>query len=370
MLDIDFEAAAGAFVVKVALSAPSDALVALFGQSGAGKTTVLNALAGLVRPRRGHMRLDDTLFFSCEQGVAMPIEQRGIGYVFQEGRLFPHLSVEQNLDYGARRVRVWQRTALPAGSSVKRQEIIDLLALGPLLPRRTPSLSGGERQRVALARALLSNPRMLLLDEPLAALDMPRKLEVMHYIERLRQLTRIPMVLVSHALEEVARLADILVVLEHGQMKAQGPIAEVLTRPDLVPLLGEQDASSLIEGNITLAEQDGHLATLSFQGGELQIRARGKEQGERIRLRIRASDVALSLRPLEDVSISNMLAARVVELRPVPSGSVLVLLDVTGTRLLASITSDSAKRLRLQPGCAVWALTKSVTLIESNPQAL
>ena len=372
MLDFDFEAKTGAFEVKVALSAPSGALVALFGRSGAGKTTVLNALAGLVRPSRGYMRLDDTLFYSSAEGVAMPIEQRGIGYVFQEGRLFPHLSVDENLQYGLRRVRTWHEGALSGaepGANIKRQEIIDLLALGPLLKRRTPSLSGGERQRVALARALLSKPRLLLLDEPLAALDMPRKLEVMDYIERLRQLTRVPMILVSHALEEVARLADILVVLEHGQVAAKGPISEVLTRPELAALLGEQDASSIVEGELTVAEQDGHLACLSFTGGQLQVRARGKQLGERIRVRVRASDVALSLKPLEDVSISNMLAARVIELRAAPSGNVLVLLDVTGTRLLASITRDSAERLKLEAGVPVWALTKSVALIESNPAA-
>jgi molybdate transport system ATP-binding protein len=374
MLEFDFEAQVGGFVVKVAVSAPSDALVALFGRSGAGKTTVLNTLAGLVRPSRGHMRLDDTLFFSLEQGVAMPIEQRGIGYVFQEDRLFPHLSVEQNLQYGLRRAKGWQRRSATSsnassGSNIKREEIIDLLALGPLLERRTPSLSGGERQRVALARALLCNPRLLLLDEPLAALDMPRKLEVMDYIERLRQLTRIPMVLVSHALEEVARLADILVVLEHGQVAAKGPIGEVLTRPELAPLLGDQEASSIIAGDITVAEHDGHLATLGFAGGQLQVRARGKKAGEPIRVRIRASDVALSLKPLEDVSISNILAARVLEVSASPSGNALVVLDVTGTKLLASITRASAERLRLEPGLSVWALTKSVALIESNPGA-
>ncbi len=360
VLEFDFKAQVGGFAVHAALKTSSNGIVALFGRSGAGKTTVLNAIAGVATPDEGHIALGDKTFFSSAKNINLPIQQRGIGYVFQEGRLFPHLSVQQNLDYGAARSRA-------ARQASKRDDIIELLGLAPLLLRRTTMLSGGERQRVALARALLANPRLLLLDEPLAALDQPRRLEVMDYIGQLHQLTHIPMVLVSHALDEVIRLASVLVVMQDGRVIASGDTADVLTLPALVPLVGEQDQSALIEGEVTREDTESSLAEVRFPGGLLRVHASPRKQGDRVRIRVRAGDVALALQPIENASISNVIAARVLRISKPIGAFTLITLDAGGTRLLASITLDSAERLHLAPGSDVFALVKSAALIDSNP---
>ncbi len=363
MLEVEIAVRAGAFRLEAAFAAPSSGTLALFGPSGAGKTTLLNALAGLVRPASGRIAIDERIFFSSKENINLPIEQRGLGYVFQEGRLFPHLSVAENLDYGARRAT--RRGGLPE-NGLHRHEVIDLLALEDLIQRRTSMLSGGERQRVAIGRALLAQPRLLLLDEPLAALDQLRKLEIMDYVERLRVATRIPIVLVSHAIEEVARLADFIVVLDRGHVGIAGPTPEVMTSKVLLGVVGQQQASSVIEGVVVDILQDGTVAAVQFAGGLLKLGARGRFREERVRIRIHASDVALALSEPSDISISNILKARVQRIDDLRGDAVLVVLDLNGVSLIASVTRESAKRLGLAPDLEVVALIKSVALIESN----
>ncbi len=375
MLEVEIRLAAGSFDLEVAFTAPSRGTVALFGRSGAGKTTLLNALAGLVTPRSGRIAVDASVFFSSADRICLPIEQRGLGYVFQEGRLFPHLSVAQNLDYGAK--RAVRRAATVSGLSdstgasgrLQRDEVIDLLSLDKLIDRRTATLSGGECQRVAIGRALLAQPRLLLLDEPLAALDQARKLEIMDYIERLRRITQIPIVLVSHAIEEVARLSDFMVVLDQGRLCVAGPTREVMTSPQLLATIGAQEASCVVDGVVTAIFDADGLAHIKFAGGVLKVGARGRKAGEEVRLRVLAGDVALSLSVPQDISISNVIAAIVLRIEDQDDHRSQVFLDLNGVPLIAAVTRESVRRLGLVSGCKVYALIKSIALIEANPVA-
>jgi molybdate transport system ATP-binding protein len=361
VLDVDITCRAGAFRLSARFEVPTRQTVAIFGHSGAGKTTLLHALAGVLRPDAGRIMLDDTCFFSSANQIDVAIEKRRIGYVFQEGRLFPHLSVAKNLDYGARR----QRT-LAGGTSVSRPELIELLGLSGLLARRTRDLSGGERQRVALARALLARPRLLLLDEPLAGLDAKRKGEILRYIEHLQKATSVAMVVVTHALEEVVRLSSHLVVLDAGTVRKSGETRAVLATPEMVSLFGQGEASTLISGTL-LEPSHGHaLARVAFDGGLLHVACGDCPIGSELRIRVRASDVSIATEEPQQTSISNILAARIVRIVAGSGADVQVLLQVGQTPLLASITQASLVRLKLVAGMPVFAMVKSIALIDSN----
>ncbi|MDO8790158.1 MAG: molybdenum ABC transporter ATP-binding protein [Sulfuritalea sp.] len=342
------------FTLDVDLSLPATGVTALFGHSGSGKTTLLRAIAGLERVPGGRLVFDGAVW--QDDATWLPTHRRPLGYVFQEASLFPHLSVRGNLDYGMK--RTWRR---PAGADF--QTIVDLLGIGALLDRKPDRLSGGERQRVAIARALLTQPRLLLMDEPLAALDLARKEEILPYLEQLDEVLHIPMLYVSHAPDEVARLADHIVVLDGGRALAAGPLTETLARLDLPIRLGE-DAGAVFAATVAERDAEWHLARVEFDGGELWVRDSGVAVGRRVRVRILARDVSIANSRHDDVSIMNLLPATVIahagEDHP---SAVLVQLSVGATKLLARLTRRSAQRLDLAPGREVWVQIKAVALI-------
>lgn len=346
----------GDFSLDVDLKLPIRGVTALFGPSGAGKTTVLRCIAGLEQAPGGRVVFDGEPWQDGSRFV--PTHARRLGYVFQEASLFPHLTARDNLRYG------WKRTP-PAERRIGEDEVVALLDLAPLLQRHPDRLSGGERQRVALGRALLTSPRLLLLDEPLSALDRARKREILPYLERLRDELDVPMLYVSHSHDEVIRLADHLVLIENGRALASGPLQTMLARTDL-PLAMDAEASALIETTVLAHDEAWHLTRLVFAGGELTVPRCARAPGEPLRVRVHARDVSIALARIEGSSTNNQIAARVVELAPADAPAyAMVRLDSGGVPLLARITRRSADRLGLAPGQAVWVQIKSAALLEA-----
>jgi molybdate transport system ATP-binding protein len=349
------DAARGAFRLQVDLDVPGTGVTALFGPSGSGKTTVLRALAGLERAR-GHVYVGDECWQDDARGLFLPTHRRGVGLVFQDAGLFPHLTVRGNLEYGRKRAGARAR-----GSTF--DAIVGLVDLGGLLERSTAHLSGGERQRVAIARALLAAPRLLLLDEPLASLDASRKDEILPYLERLRDDLAIPIVYVSHTLEEVVRLAGWLVLLERGRALASGATAETLARLDL-PLASADDAGVVIEARVVEHEDADHLTKVDFDGGCLWVGRVQAAKDARVRVRVLARDVSVARDFPGPSSILNVVSGRVTELRDDGPDRVNVRVAVgPRTILLARITRRSRDALALHEGMQVHALVKSVALL-------
>ena len=354
MLEVDIAVARGAFRLEAAFSSEAP-IVALFGRSGSGKSTIVEAIAGLVRPRSGRIVVGGRTLFDSARGIDLAPEARRVGCVFQDALLFPHLSVRANLAYG-------ERLTPSAERFVDRERVLALLGLAPLLERRPATLSGGEKQRVALGRTLLASPRLLLLDEPLAALDAPRKAEILGYIELLRDELRLPMVYVSHAIEEVTRLADRLVLVSDGRTIAEGEVAEVLSRADLKPYTGRFEAGAVIETRVARLDERYGLTVLAFEGGELVVANLDALPGEPVRARIRSRDVALALEAPRRASFQNVLEARVESIGADFGAIVDVALAVGRTPLVARITRESADRLALAPGMKVYALVKAIAI--------
>lgn len=340
----------GAFELDVSLSLPAGGVTALSGPSGSGKTTCLRCFAGLESTCRGRIEVAGDLWQDSAQGRFVPPHRRRYGFVFQDARLFTHLSVQGNLRYAARRAT--------GDAAIGFDEAVQLLGLESLLARHTARLSAGERQRCAIARALLTQPRLLLLDEPLAALDDARKGELLLYLERLRDTLSIPMVYVSHSMREVARLADHLVLLDGGRVQASGPIGEVTSRIDL-PFADGDQAGVVLRARCAGHDEAYALTRARFEGGELWLPRVSCEPGQALRVRIAAADVSLSLeRPLAS-SVLNVLPSVVCGRRDDDRGRSLVQLDLNGARLLARVTRRSAEALRLRPGLAVYAQVKA-----------
>ncbi len=355
MLEVSVTKRLGEFSLDMGFSCESAGVTAVFGRSGAGKTTLVNLLAGLLRPDAGRIAVNGRVLFDSATGVDLPPERRRLGYVFQEGRLFPHLSVRGNLGYGLKRTP-------PAERRISLEQIVALLGLEALLARRPRDLSGGEKQRVALGRALLANPRLLLMDEPLAALDQQRKDEVLPFIERLRDELSVPIVYVSHAMEEVVRLADTLVLVSEGRTVAVGPLDELTSRLDLRPLTGRYEAGAVIQARVSRHDEAFALSELAFDGGILRVPRLDLEPGAELRIRIRARDVALALAPPRDISVLNVFPGVVRDISSEPGAQVDILLDVGGTPLWARITARSRHDLGLAPGARVYALVKAVAI--------
>ncbi len=348
-LDIHLRHAFPGFRLEIDMILPGG-LTCLFGRSGSGKTSIVNAVAGLLRPDAARIVLDGSVLND------LPPHRREVGYVFQDARLFPHLAVLENLTYGAR-VRRRKVEGL--------DRIVDLLGIGGLLARRPGTLSGGERQRVAIGRALLAQPRLLLMDEPLAALDEARKADILPYIEALRDETRLPILYVSHALPEVARLATTIAVIEAGRLAALGPAAKILSDPATAPLLGLRDAGAVLTARIAAHEADG-LTRLETLVGPLWLPRIAGEPGRSVRIRIAAQDVMLSRARPEGLSALNILPATVSVIHEGQGPGVLVRLDLGAEFLLARLTRRSQLALGLQPGVAVHAVLKSVAVAQSD----
>ena len=345
----------GNFSLAIDLTLPGGGVTALFGPSGSGKTTCLRAMAGLERAADGLFAIGDTVWQDEAGKHFVPTHRRNLGMVFQEASLFPHLSVRGNMDFGQKRVST-------ATDGFALPDVASMLGIAHLLERMPGQLSGGERQRVAIARALLAAPRILLMDEPLAGLDLARKREVLPYLERLHRELAIPLIYVSHAHDEVARLADHIVLLDHGMAIASGPLNDVLGRIDL-PTAFADDAGVVIETVVAEHEED-ELTRLEFPGGHIHVSRRGEPVGTTLRCRIHARDVSLALAPQTQASILNCVGARVVDLAATATpGHVMVRLDVAGNPLLARITKRSAHRLDIRPGLALYAQIKSVALL-------
>lgn len=344
----------GDFNLDVQFQAPARGITALFGRSGSGKTSVLRAVAGLQRAEQGIVKINAEVWQDANQFV--PTFKRPLGYVFQEASLFPHLSVRRNLEYG------WRRTA-QSERHIRFDDVVELLGIAPLLQRATVRLSGGERQRVAIARALLTSPKLLLMDEPLSALDHGAKQAILPYLESLHDEFAIPSLYVSHDPNEVARLADHMVLLEKGKVIAQGDAANLLTRLDL-PLAGYDDAASLLEGFVSSHDHTYHLTWISMDCGRVAVAREDLHVGRHARVEIRARDVSLSLSAHSDTSIINILPAKVIDTHDIDQTQTIVRLELLdGQTLLSRITRRSAMGMGIHEGMHLYAQVKSVALL-------
>ena len=346
------------FTAAIDLAAPTPGTLALFGPSGCGKSTLAAVVAGLLRPDSGRVVLDGTVLFDSAAGVCLPPERRRVGMVFQTPNLFPHLTVAGNLRYGQRRAG----GGGPGGNDTGFDDVVALLGLESLLARRPRTLSGGERQRVAIGRALLSQPRLLVMDEPLSSLDGPRKDEILPYLARLKQALRLPILYITHDLAEVARLADWLALMEAGRVRAVGPLDEIAVRGDL-PLALRDDAGAMFAARVQEHDAARQLTTLAAGAARLLVPLLAAAPGTMVRLRVPAREVILATDAPRGISVHNVLATtiRTITEDP-PRRATLVAVDAGGAALLARVTPDAVARLGLVPGAAVLALVKSMAI--------
>ena len=350
-----FKRAVGDFSLDVDVLLPGRGVSAIFGPSGSGKTTLLRCMAGLEREPSGFFAVNGDVWQDDAKRVFTPVYKRSLGYVSQAANLFAHLSVQGNLDYGLQRIPLAQRR-------VAMDQVVDLLGIHKLLARQPATLSGGEVQRVAIARALATSPQLLLMDEPLAALDVQRKAEVLPYLERLHTELAIPMIYVSHAPDEVARLADHLVLLDAGQVTASGATRELMTRLDL-PLAHGDAAAAILEAVVSQVEPEYHLSHAEFAGGQITVLNPSLQVGQCVRLRVQARDVSLTLARQQGTSVLNIFAATVKAISNDSPGQVMVALEAGGVTLLARITQKSLEALQLKVESPVFAQVKGVAVL-------
>lgn len=353
-LAVDVSLALGGFRLEAAFESAGP-VTAIFGASGSGKTSLVNVIAGLIRPDRGVVRLDGRTLTDTANRIMLPPHRRRIGYVFQDARLFPHLTVSGNLAYGE-----W--FAPKAGRYAVRSQVVELLGISHLMERRPASLSGGEKQRVAIGRALLASPQLLLMDEPLASLDAARKAEIMPYLERLRDETHIPIVYVSHSVAEVMRLASGIAVLAQGRLAAFGPAAAIAQRIDLVPPEEDSEGGAIIDMTVAGHDRGTGLTRLRSAAGDVFVPGIAGPEGAPARVRIRARDVMLAAEEPGKISALNILKGTVSGISPAGPYAVTVTLDCGGQPLLARITRHSAETLELKPGSTAYGVVKAVSV--------
>jgi molybdate transport system ATP-binding protein len=343
------------FSLDVDVHLPAQGITAVYGVSGSGKTSLLRAVAGLEPQARGRVDLAGQVWQDDAQGICWPTHQRPLGYVFQEASLFEHLDVQGNLNFGLRR---------SAGQQHTLDAAIELLGIGGLLKRRVQQLSGGERQRVAIARALSTQPALLLLDEPLSALDAARRQDILPWLEKLHDELQLPMLYVTHAMDEVARLADTLLLMHQGRVQAVGPVSQVLSGRDASLMLGD-DVGALLDAQVQALDQAWHLAKVGFDGGAMWLRDTGLAVGQKVRLRVLARDVSINVQPATDTSIQNHVPGVVQSITPdLHPSQVLVRVACGPSVLLARVTARAEHGLGLRVGQAVWAQVKSVALVK------
>lgn len=351
------------FRLDVALNA-SNGVTGIIGPSGAGKSMLLRMIAGLERPTTGHIIFAEETLSDATRGFFLAPEHRRIGYVFQDALLFPHMSVAENLNYGVKR-----RGNM---GHISRDDIIALLGLEQLLARRPHHLSGGEAQRVAIGRALLSNPRLLLMDEPLSSLDPQRRRDILPFIDALHHQLDLPIIYVSHNIDEITQLADCVMVLHAGQVAAQGNVADVLNQPAMQRFIlgddqGADDPAIIVEADVLAHDVPQHVTTLSFGAAQLSLPLLHRSIGSMVRLRIHARDIAIATERPRSISVQNIIETTVAEIKPTRAGQVEVILYLSDKhRLIARITKRASDTLALVPGMIVWALIKSVALASDD----
>lgn len=343
------------FELSVNLRLPNSGISVLFGHSGSGKTTLLRCIAGLQQPQQSYLEINGSVWQDSDMGVFLPTHQRPIGYVFQDANLFSHLNVRENLNFGLKRIKASSNTP-------KFEQIIKLLGIEHLLDRMPERLSGGEKQRVAIARALVLNPEILLMDEPLASLDSKRKQEILPFLTRLNQQLNIPVLYVTHSHQEVAQLADYLVLMDGGKVQAAGALSETLSRLDL-PLSQDRDATTVWNASVVEHEREFHLTRVNFEGGTLYLPAIDAKIGASLRIQIYARDVSLVLEVPRATSVLNILPAQIMGLSDGEHGQTIVRLEVGNQPLLAHITQKSAVILNLKIGKSVFVQIKGMSIL-------
>jgi molybdate transport system ATP-binding protein len=353
MLKVIAKKQRGAFMLDASFEVPTPGVVALFGRSGSGKSTLVNVIAGLLRPDTGWVELDGTRLLDTERNIEVPPERRRIGYVFQDARLFPHISVAGNLRYAQRRA--------VAKPFVTLERVVDLLDLSPLMARTTQQLSGGERQRVAIGRALLTQPALLLLDEPLASLDASRREEVLPYLEILRDQVAIPMVYVSHNFDEALRLATHLVLMESGKSTAQGQMGEMSLSPSVRAIIGADAVGAIVEGTVLGADASG-LTRVRIGEAELKINTDALAVGAQLRVQLLARDLIIAAAAPRSLSVRNTLRGIVKSVTDDADDSDLIRIDIGGAVVMARVTKGATLDLGLAPGLPVWVLVNAVSL--------
>jgi molybdate transport system ATP-binding protein len=354
MLNVAAKKHRGSFLLDAKFELPTPGVVALFGRSGCGKTTLVNVIAGLLPADSGYVALDDSVLLDTARNIDVPPERRRIGYVFQDARLFPHMRVETNLRYALKRAAV--------APFVSMDRVVELLELELLMGRRTHELSGGERQRVAIGRALLSQPSLLLLDEPLASLDASRREEVLPYLESLRDQLAIPMVYVSHNFDEVLRLATHLVLMEAGKTVAQGNLSEMSLHPRLRAIIGTDAVGAIVDGTVLGTDSSSGLTRVRVGQGELKVQCGAAQPGTRLRVQLLARDLIVATEPPRQISVRNCLAGVITSVADDIDDSDLIGIDVGGILIMARVTKAATRELGLAPGISVWALVKTAGL--------
>ncbi len=359
MIDIAFKLGLGAVVISPEINLPLPGLTAIFGPSGSGKTSLLNAIAGLVKPESGYINIAGSVLFDAEAGIDIAVEKRCIGYVFQDARLFPHMTVLANLNYGKKRT-------IQTKAIVQPDTVIELLGIGHLLNRKPATLSGGEKQRVAIGRALLANPCLLLLDEPMSSLDNPRRQELISYLQSLRASVSVPIMLVSHNRDDVLALAENLVLMDHGRVTACGQLATVMPTLKQSRAADDLEPAVIIDGRVARHDDTKQTTIVSFDGGVLSVPRVDFLPGTRIRLRVPIRDVVIAKRHLVDISITNQLPGVIESIVSNKDGTCGVHAKVGNTIFIAQLMTNSVSRLALKPSSNIVVLVKAVTLDEHN----